>query len=109
MLKSDVIKQENTVVLNIKVSKGIEYLYFQAGKDTLYIGPKGKPEKAREENVIRALEHVSERLDHYAESYDELLPFLTPKTRSRYVEKEITKLNGRITKYGGHRSARSKK
>lgn len=109
MLKRDVIKQENTVVLNLKVSKGIEYLYFQAGKDTLYIGPKGKPEKAKEENVIRALEHVSERLDHYAESYDELLPLLTPETRSQYAEKEVTKLNDRITKCGRHRSARSKK
>ena len=109
MLKRDVIKQENIMVLNTKVSKGIEYLYFQAGKDTLYIGPKDKPEKAKEENVIRALEHVRERLDHYAESYDELLPLLAPKTRSQYAEKEISKLNDRIAKCSKHRSARSKR
>ena len=109
MLKKDVIKQENIMVLNTKVSKGIEYLYFQAGKDTLYIGPKDKPEKAKEDNVIRALEHVRERLDHYAESYDELLPFLTTKTRGQYAEKEIIALNDIIAKYGKHRHSRSRK
>ena len=108
MLKRDVIKQENIMVLNTKVTKGIEYLYFQAGKDTLYIGPKDKPWKAKEENVVRALAHVRERLDHYAESYDELLPLLTPETRSQYVDKEITKLNDRITKWRRHYD-RSKK
>ena len=54
----------------------------RAGKDALYIGSKGKPEKAKEGNVIRALEHVRERLDHYADSCDEPLPILTPKARS---------------------------
>ena len=99
MLKRDVIKQENIMVLNTKISKGIEYLYFQAGKDTLYIGPKGQPSKAKEENVVRALDHVKERMDHYAESYDELLPLLTAEARERRLSTEISGLNDRVARY----------
>ena len=96
------------MVISTKISKGIEYLYFQAGKDTLYIGPKDKPEKSKEENVIRALEHISGRLDHYGASYAELLPLLTPEMRNRYVEKELDNIGDRITTYKKYRSARSK-
>ena len=97
------------MALNTKVSKGIEYLYFQAGKDTLYIGPKGQPDKAKEENVVRALDHVKERMDHYVESYDELLPFLTAEGRERRLSAEIVGLNDRIAGYSKHLPARSKR
>ena len=36
---------------------------------------------------------VSHDLGIYADSYDELLPLLAPKTRNRCVEKKVTKLN----------------
>lgn len=84
------------MVLSIKISKGIEYLYFQTGKDTLYIGPKNKPDKVKEKNVVRALVHVQNRMDHYTSSYDELLSLLPSKTRKKYVTNEIARLNDRV-------------
>ena len=73
------------MTLVIKTSKDAKYLYFQAGKVSLYIAPKNNPSKAKIENVIRALDYAQEWLDHYTESFNELLKFLPPKERKKYA------------------------
>ena len=87
------------MVLSVKISRGIEYLYFQAGKDSIYIGPKGDPAKAKSDNVIRALDYSRERTDHYLKSFDELLPFLPEVTRKQYLTKQIVRLESKIKHY----------
>ena len=67
----------NTVMgLTVKISKGREYLYFQAGKSSIYIGPKDDASRVKTENVVRALDHSLGRVQHYLESLDELLALL---------------------------------
>ena len=75
------------MTLSIKIARGKEYLYFQAGKESLYICPKDNPVKVKMENLVRALEHTRERMEHYATSYDELLKLLPPKERKSYARK----------------------
>lgn len=75
------------MTLSIKIARGKEYLYFQAGKESLYICPKDNPAKAKMENLVRALEHTQERMDHYSTSYEELLQLLPPKERKSYIRK----------------------
>lgn len=75
------------MALQTKSSRGAEYLYFQAGRASLYIAPKGAPSKAKVENVVRALDHVQARLDHYGGAFDELLAFLPPEERRRYARR----------------------
>ena len=87
------------MTLITKVSGGIEYLYFQAGKNSVYLGPKDDPAKAKTENVIRALDYTRERIDHYTDSLDELLPLLPSDARRQYLADEITRLGNKITLY----------
>lgn len=75
------------MTLSIKIARGKEYLYFQAGKESLYICPKDNPVKIKIDNLTRALEHTRERMDHYAASYKELLQLLPPKERKQYARK----------------------
>lgn len=77
------------LVLTVKISKGKKYLYFQAGKESMYISPKGKPEKARQENVVKAVEYAWERADHYLDAMDELLPMLPASLRKKYSTKSL--------------------
>ena len=90
------------MTLNTKTLSGKEYLYFQAGKESIYIGPKDNPQKAKSENVVRALDYARERMEHYADSFDELLPFLSDELLARHASKEITRLNNKITRYRKH-------
>ncbi|MDE0525018.1 MAG: hypothetical protein OXI27_00230 [Thaumarchaeota archaeon] len=94
------------MTLSVKSLNGIEYLYFQAGKASVYIGPRDDPAKAKTENVIRALDHTRERMDHYDDSFDELLSFLSPDARRQYLAKEITRLTGKVTRYRKQQSTR---
>lgn len=71
--------------LSVKTSKGIRYLYFQAGRESIYIGPEGEPDKAKADNVARALDYAAGRMRHYAASYDALLDMLPPGMRERYA------------------------
>ena len=87
MVKIGVILYDNTMALTVKTSRGAKYLYYQAGKESIYIAPKDDPSKAKIENVMRALDYAQERIDHHTESFDELLEFLPPKERKRYVSK----------------------
>lgn len=87
------------MTLSVKVSKGIEYMYFQAGRESLYIGPRHSPEKSKQENVIRALDYAQERTEHYRRSLDELLPLLPEKARDQYVARQIKRLRERIGWY----------
>ena len=73
------------MALITKTSNGAQYLYFQAGKKSLYIAPQNDPSKAKIENVIEALEYTQERINHYHESLDELLQFLPAKERKQYA------------------------
>lgn len=95
------------MTLNVKIARGHEYLYFQAGKESIYIGPKGNPKKSRVDNVIRALDYSRERIDHYTKSFDELLPFLPPEIREQHLSKEISKLNDKAAKYRKRLSSKS--
>lgn len=53
----------------------------------MYIAPKNNHSKAKQENVIKALEYTKERMNHYAASFDEILQFLPPRERKQYVRK----------------------
>lgn len=96
------------VTLHIKVLKEKEYLYFQAGKSTIYLGPKDEPDKSKADNVMRALDHTQERMDHYTESFDELLPLLPPTLREQCISREVVRLNGRIAGYRKRAHARTR-
>ncbi len=72
------------MALITKTSRRAEYLYFQAGKESLYIAPKNDPSRAKRDNVAKALDYTQERINHYNESFDELLKFLPAKERRRY-------------------------
>ena len=72
------------MTFTVKVSKGREYLYFQAGKESMYISPKGKPERANQENVIKAIEYAWQRAEHYLDSIDEMLGMLPEAQRKKY-------------------------
>ena len=90
----------NTVMgLTVKISKGREYLYFQAGKRSIYIGPKDDVSRAKTENVIRALEHSQERVQHYLESLDELLALLPEPLREQHTSRQTAILQDKITGY----------
>ena len=73
------------MTLITKRSSGADYLYFQAGKKSLYIAPQSDPSKAKIENVVEALEYTQERINHYHKSLDELLQFLPAKERKQYA------------------------
>ena len=76
----------NTILtLTTKVSKGKEYLYYQAGNNSMYICSKDNPNKARQENVIKTLEHARIRADHYLNATDDLLPMLSEPLRKKYT------------------------
>jgi len=94
------------MTLSVKSLNGIEYLYFQAGKASVYIGPRDDPARAKTENVVRALDHTRDRMDRYADSFDELLSFLPPDARRQYLSNEITRLSGKIARYRRQHSAR---
>ena len=90
----------NTVMgLTVKISKGREYLYYQAGKNSIYIGPKDDVSKAKTENVVRALEHSQERVQHYLESLDKLLALLPEPPRGQYLLKQTAILQDKAMAY----------
>ena len=85
--------------LTVKTSKGKKYLYFQAGKKSIYIGPKDDTSKAKPENVVRALYYSQGRVQHYLESLDELLPLLPKPLREQYLLKQTAILQDKIARY----------
>ncbi len=87
------------MTLIIKIIKGIEYLYFQAGDDTIYIGPNDDSTRSKMNNVMKALEYSRERTDRYIRSLDELLQFLPARTRERYLSRQIARLQRGIKHY----------
>lgn len=90
----------NTVMgMTIKISKGREYLYFQAGKNSIYIGPKDDISRVKTENVVRALEHSQERVRHYLESLDELLALLPEPLRGQHLSRQTAILQDKIAEY----------
>ena len=89
-----------------KVSKGKEYIYYQAGNNSMYICPKDSPGKARQENVIKALDHALKRMGHYLEAADDLLPMLPPELRKEYVTRRANLLHlDRSTRLKGGNAA----
>lgn len=85
--------------LTVKISKGREYLYFQAGRDSIYIGPKDDASRAKAENVIRALDYSRERVRHYLESLDELIPLLPEPLREQHLLEQTVILQDKIAGY----------
>lgn len=85
--------------MTVKTSKGREYLYFQAGKKSIYIGPKDDATKAKAENVLKALDYSQERVQHYLESLDEMLPLLPEPLRGQYILKRMATLQDRVAEY----------
>ena len=92
------------MTLSTKLTRGVEYLYFQAGRKSLYIGPKNGSGQARIDNVIEALDYSRERIDHYTRSFDELLPLLPPDLRKKHLAGEIVRLQDKIARYRKLRS-----
>ncbi len=85
--------------LTIKISQGKEYLYFQAGKKSIYIGPKDDVTKVKIENVVKALEYSQERVQHYMESLDGMLALLPESLQEQYLLEQMTTLQDRIARY----------
>ena len=85
--------------LTVKISRGIEYLYFQAGKESIYIGPSHDLSKSKPENVLRAIEYSKKRAEHYMGSVDELLALLPPEQRRDCMAKYGAEMKDRIKKY----------
>ena len=97
------------MTLNVKVARGHEYLYFQAGKESIYVGPKGNPKKSKPDNVARALDYSRERIEHYTKSFEELLPYLPIEMREQHLTKEVSRLNDKVTKYSKRLPSKSPK
>ena len=95
------------MALNVKILKGNEYLYFQAGKRSIYIGPKSDPSKTKAENVVQALEYAWGRAEYHDRSIDELLLLLPTDLRKQYDAKEISRLNGRISKLQSRKQSKT--
>lgn len=95
------------MALNIKILKGNEYLYFQAGKRSIYIGPKSDPSKTKADNVVQALEYAWGRAEYYDRSIDELLLLLPTDLRKQYGAKEVSRLNDRISKLQSRKQSRT--
>ena len=85
------------LTLTVKISKGREYLYFQAGKKSMYISPKDKPERARQENVVKAIEYAWERAGHYIDTIDELLLMLPEPLRKKYSTRQAEQLQNKAS------------
>ena len=92
-----------TLTFTAKISKGRKYLYYQAGKESMYISPQNKPDKAKQENVLRVLEHARERTEHYLEAADELLPMLPESLRKKHMARQANLLLNRATRLRGGR------
>lgn len=90
------------MTFTVKISEGRRYLYYQAGKESLYIGPQSKPDKAKQENVLRALEHAWERAEHYLDAADDLLPMLSAPLRKKHVARQAA-LRDKAIRFGGGR------
>lgn len=82
--------------LTVKISRGREYLYFQAGKKSIYIGPKDDTSKTKPENVVEALDYSQGRVQHYLDVVDKLLPLLPEPLRKQYLLKQTDILQERI-------------
>ena len=82
--------------LTVKISKGREYLYFQAGKKSIYIGPKDDTTKVKTENVVLALDYSLGRAQHYLEYLDELLPLLPESLQMQYLLRQTAALQDKI-------------
>ena len=78
----------NIMGMTVKATKDKKYLYFQAGKATIYIGPKDDTSKVKTENVIRALDYSRGRVQHYLESVDELIALLPEPLRKQQLLKQ---------------------
>ena len=69
----------------------------------MYISPQNKPDKAKQENVLKALEHTLKRTEHYLEAADELLPLLPEPMRKKYMTRQTTLIRNRAIRLGGRR------
>ena len=76
-------------------------MYYQAGKESLYISPKNKPDNAKQENVLKALEHAWDRTEHYLKAADELLPMLPETLREKHMTKQAGLLQDRAMRLNG--------
>lgn len=88
------------MVFKVKSYKGREYLYYQAGKKAIYIGPKGNPTKVKVENLLLALDHSTGRVHHYLETLDDLLALLPGPLSAQDLKDRITTLQEELAEYG---------
>lgn len=86
------------MTFTVKTAKSRRYLYYQAGKESLYIGPQSKPDKAKQENVLRALEHAWGRAGHYLDAADDLLSMLPTPLRKKHMTRRMKLLQGKATR-----------
>jgi hypothetical protein len=85
------------VSITTKKSKGIDYLYFQAGVGkTLYLGPKEDLTKVKSDNVLKSLDYVKDKSTHYFEVEDKLISMLPEPERKEYLSKRSAELLARL-------------
>ncbi len=91
------------MTFTVKTSKGRKYLYYQAGKESLYIGPQNKQDKAKQENVLKALEHAWGRAGHYLDAADDLLSMLPAPLRKKHMTRRAALRQDKAVRLGGGR------
>ncbi len=71
--------------------KGYEYLYFYPGRGKrLYLGPVKETERSKinADNVMKALEYIDRKLEHYSNVKNQLVSLLPEEQRREYLQKE---------------------
>ena len=66
----------------------------------MYIAPQSKPDKAKQENVLKALEHAWGRAEHYLDVADDLLPMLPAPLRKKHMTRRAALLRDKAVRLG---------
>lgn len=86
--------------LSIKTIHGKEFLYFQYGKKSILIGPKGEYEKGNLDNVKISIKESDKRIDEslskYVKDTIELSFYLPEPERNEYLSKRTAELLARL-------------
>lgn len=86
----------------VKISK-CRSSYCQAGKESPYICPQAKPDKAGQDNVLKALEHACAKAGHYLDAIDDLPSMLSALLRNKHMARRATLLRGKVVMLSGGR------
>ena len=96
------------MTFNTKIFEAKKYIYFQAGRKSMYNSLKKNPEKVNLKNVTKDLDCVWGRAKHYLKSIDDLLPLLSEHLYKKHMAKKTSKLCVRAVTYDDTYDKRSR-